>query len=93
MISVRAWFDDDEATAASVLLANEGQPGSRLVVPFDDHVLKEITETGFDSALVTTVDLEIVGDGALLADAAVGLHQHHSRSITEVRPAGGQFLE
>ena len=93
VIAVRARFDNDEAAASGVLLPDERQPRGRLIVPLDDDVLQQIAQARLDRALVAAVDLEIVGDRALLPDAAVGLHQHHPGRITEVRPAGGQLLE
>ena len=93
VVSVRAWLDDDEAAASGILLPHERQAGRRLIVAFDDHVLEQIAQARLDRALVATVDLEIVRNRALLPDMAVGLHEHHPCGITEVRTAGGQFLE
>ena len=54
--------------------------------------LKDRTEWVFPAAglgaLVPAVDLDEVGNGALLADVPVGLHQHHPRRIVESRAAG-----
>ena len=93
VISVRAGIDDDESATAGILLSNERQARSRLIVPLDDHVLEQVAETGFDRALVSAVDLEIVGNRALLTDMPVGLHEHHPGGITEVRTAGSQLFE
>ena len=93
VVAVRARIDDHEAAAAGVVLANERQPGRRLVVPLDDDVLQQIAEAGLDRALVAAVDVEIVGHGALLPDVSVGLHEHHPRRVAEVAAAGRQLLE
>ena len=93
MVAVRSRLDDDKAAATCVLLPNQGQARRRLIVPLDNHVLKQIAETGFDRALVSAVDLEEVRDRALLTDVPVGLHQHHPRGIAEVGATGGQLLE
>ena len=60
---------------------------------FDDHVLQQIAEARFDRALVPAVDFEIVRNRALLADMAIGLHQHHPRGVAELGAAGGQLFE
>ena len=59
----------------------------------DDNVLKQVAETGLDRALVAAVDLEVIRDGALLADVTVRLDQDRPRGIAELGPAGGQLLE
>jgi hypothetical protein len=75
------------------VLANDREAGRGLVVALDDDVLEQIAEARLDRALVATVHVEVVGDRALLANVAVRLHEHHARRITELRAAGGQFLE
>jgi hypothetical protein len=93
VVSVRPRLDDNEAAATCVLLPHEGQAGSRLVVALDNHVLKQVAETGFDRALVAAIDLEEIRDGSLLTDVPVGLHQNHPGGIAEVGAAGGQLFE
>ena len=84
VVAVRPRIDDDEAAAAGVVLAHERQAGRRLVVALDDDVLQQVAEAGLDGALVAAVDVEVVGDGALLADVSVGLHEHHPRGVAEL---------
>ena len=76
-----ARFQHDEAASADVFLANQIQAGLRLLVGRDHDVLEQIAETRFDRALVFRLDIEIVGDRALLADMAVGLREHHARRL------------
>ena len=72
---------DDEAAASGALLAHELEAGRGLLGLFDDDVLQQIAEAGFDGALVAGVHLEVVGHRALLADAAVGLREHRARGV------------
>ena len=69
-------------------LPHEREAGRRLIVALDDDVLEQIAEAGLDRALVTAVDLEIVGDGTLLPDVAVGVHEDHAGGVAELRAAG-----
>ena len=59
----------------------------------DDNVLEQFAETGFDRALVAAIDINVVSDRALLADVAVGLHEHHPGGIAEVGAARRQLLQ
>ena len=93
VIAVRARIDDDEAAAAGVVLADERQARRRLLVALDDDVLQQVAEAGFDRALVAAVDVEVVGHRALLADVAVGLHEHHARRVAELGAARRELLE
>ena len=72
---------DQEPAAACLRLANHLEAGRRVLRELDDDVLEQIAEAGFDGALVAGVDLEIVGDGALLIDLAVGLREDGSGRI------------
>src|SRR5262249_57227851 len=60
---------------------------------FDDDVLEEIAEAGLDGALVACLDLEVVGDGALLIHRAVGLHEYGSRGIAIPGARGVELFE
>ncbi len=75
------------------MLAHQRQSGGRLVVAFDDHVLQQFAEARLDRALVAAVDVEIIGDGALLADVTVGLDEHHASSVAELAARGDELLE
>ena len=74
-------LEHDEAAAADVFLANQIEPGLRLLVRRHDDVLEQIAEAGFDGALVLRLDFEIIGDRALLTDVPVGLRQHHAGGV------------
>ena len=93
MVPVRAWIDHHEAAAAGIVLAHQRQACRGLIVPFNDHVLQEVPQAGFDRPLVAPVHLEVVGDRTLLADAAVGVDENHARRITEFGAAGGELFE
>ena len=93
MIAVRAGIDDDEAAAAGVLLAHQRQAGRRLIVPLDDDVLQQVAEAGFDRALVAAIDLEVVGDGALLPDAPLACTSTMRAASPKSGAAGGELLE
>src|SRR5687768_3175121 len=75
------------------MLPYELQAGRRLVMPLDDDMLEQLTETRFHGALVTTVHLEVVRNRALLAHVPVGLHEHHPRSVAKPGPARFELLE
>ena len=47
------------------------------------HVLEQVAQARFDGALVLRLHLEEVGEGAHLADLAVGVDQDHARGIGE----------
>ena len=93
VIPVRTRIDDDEPASAGIVLAHERQPGRRLIVALDDDVLQQVAEARFHRTLVAAVHVEVVGHRALLADVAVGLHQHHARGIAELGAARGELLE
>ena len=44
-------------------------------------MLEQIAKTGFDRSLVSGLDVEVVGDGALLIHRPVGLHEHGARGV------------
>ena len=68
MISIRSRIYNDKATAPGVVLTNEREAGGRLIVALDDDVLEQVAKAGFDGAFVAAIDVNIVGDSALLAD-------------------------
>ena len=49
---------------AAAFARDEGEPGGRVRVRAHDDVLEEIAERGVDGALVSLVDLDVVGDRA-----------------------------
>ena len=61
--------------------------------PLDDDVLEQIAEAGLDGALVAGLDLEVVGDRALLVDLAVGLHEHGARRVAVAGARRVELLE
>ena len=93
MVAVRCRIDHDEAAPAGGLFPYKRQPGSGLVVPFDDHILKQIAEACFNGTLVAPIDVEIVGHRALLANVAVGLDQYHPGRVAELGAARSRFLQ
>src|SRR4051812_22047680 len=92
-LDVRRWIDDDKAAPPGIVLADERKARRRLLVALDDDVLEKFAEARFDSALEAAVDFEIVRDGALLADVAIGLHEDHPRRIREFAAGRDQLLE
>ena len=76
---------NQESAAAGALLAHQLEAGGRVLGPLDDDVLEQIAEAGFDRALVPGLDLEVIGDRALLADLAVGLREHGARARRRTR--------
>ena len=82
--AVGSGIDDDEAAASGVVFAHERKTCGGLVVAFDDDVLKEIAKTGLDGPLVTSIDIEIVRDRALLTNLAVGLDEDHPGRVAEL---------
>src|SRR6185503_9808163 len=93
MVAVRPRIDDDESAPPRVVLAHQRQAGGGLLVPLDDDVLEQLAEARLHRALVAPVDVEVVGDGALLPDVAVGLHEHHARRVAELAARGDQLFE
>src|SRR5688572_19931209 len=93
VVPVRPGIDDDEPAAAGVVLADERESCRRLIVPLDYHVLEQFAQAGFDRALVTTVDLEVISHGALLTDVTVGLDQHHPGRVAKIAARGCQLVE
>ena len=61
--------------------------------PLHDHVLEEIAEARLDGALVARLDLEVVRDGTLLIDRAVGLREHRARRVPEGGARGLELFE
>jgi hypothetical protein len=59
---------DQEPAAASLLFSHEVKTGRGVFRPLDDHVLKQIAEAGFHRAFVSSLDLEVIGDGSALSD-------------------------
>ncbi len=65
----------------------------RLRVAVDDHVLEQIAERRFDGAFVLGLHLEVVGEGAALADRRIGAREQHPRAVAEGRPRAFDLLE
>ena len=63
-------------------LAHEIEAGVGVLRPFDDDVLEQIAEVRLDRAFVSGLDLEIVGNGALLIDLAVRLRENRARRVS-----------
>jgi hypothetical protein len=61
--------------------------------PLDQDVLQQIAETRFDRALVARLDFDEVGERPHLADAAVGVDEHHARGIGKPAAMRLDFLE
>jgi predicted RNA-binding protein YlxR (DUF448 family) len=93
MESVGLGIDHHESATSRVVLANQREAGRSLIVTLDDDVLEQIAKTRFDRAFVAAVHLEIVGNGALLADMAVGLNEHHACRIAKFTTCGDELLE
>ena len=90
--SIRA-VEHHEAAAPRIGAADERQPLGGLLVPIDHDVLQQLAEAGFHRPLVGRVHIQTVGHGAALADAPVGLAQHHAGGVAEFRAARRQLLE
>ena len=61
--------------------------------PLDDDVLEQVGEARLDGALVTSLDLEVIRDGALLPDAAVRLDEQRAGGIAETGSRRIELLE
>jgi hypothetical protein len=61
--------------------------------PLDDHVLKQITETGFHGAFVSSLDFEVVGDCSALSDLTVRLREKRAWRISVFGAAGVKLFE
>ena len=75
------------------MLPHEREARGGVAVVLDDDMLQEIAEAGFCGALVAALDLEIIGNGTLLVDLAVGPHQNHPSRVTESRAARLELFE
>ena len=73
----------DEAAPSGVLAAHQLEAGVRLAVAIDDHVLQQLAEHGLHRPLETGVDVEVVGERAVLPDRVVGAGQEHPRAVAE----------
>ena len=89
----RRRFGHEKAAAAGTGFPDQLEAGGRMLRPFDDHVLEQIAEAGFHRALVPVLNLEVVGDRALLIDLAVGLDEHGPRGVAVARARGVELLE
>src|SRR5581483_1170697 len=81
---------DQEAAPAGAGFLHDLESGFGVGMLFDNDVLQEIAEAGFDGAFVARLDVEIVGDRALLIDGAVRLREHGAWGIAV---AGARRLE
>ena len=64
-----------------------------MIETLDHHVLQQVAETGFNRALVLRFDFNEVGEGAHLADRAVGVDQHHARRVGKTRTVGVDLFQ
>src|SRR5262245_2129541 len=93
VVTVRLRIDHHETAAPRVVFTYERQARRCLFVALDDDVLEQIAETGFDRAFIASIDFEVIGDGALLANVAVGLNQHHPRRVAELASSRDELFE
>jgi len=84
---------DQEPATAGVGFADDLEARGRVLRTFDHHVLQQIAETRLDRALVAGFDFEVIGDGALLVDLAVGLRQHRTRRVAVTGAGRLELLE
>jgi len=75
------------------VLAHQAQAGLRVLVGLDDHVLQEIAEQRFGGALVATIDVEVIGNGAVLSNRAIRLCEHDASGIPVPGAFGIELLE
>ena len=61
--------------------------------PIDDHVLQEIAHEGVDGALERSIDLQVIGDGAVRPDVFAAVAQDEARGVAEGGAAGVELLE
>ena len=59
----------------------------------DEHVLEQIAEQRVDRALERALDVEVIGDGAVLTQRRAGLGEQEARRVAERRAAGFEFFE
>ena len=84
---------DDEPAAAGVSFTEQFKARRGVLRTLDDHMLDQSAEARFDRAFVARIDLEVVGDRALLTDVAVGLGQHRAGAIAVSGPRRVELLE
>src|SRR5713226_6510630 len=80
----------EETASSSASLPYQLEAGRGVLRTLDHDVLEQIAEACLDGTLVSGLDLEIVGNGALLVDLAVRLHEHRA---CRVAVAGARRVE